>query len=115
MTLVFANRKEDEVIYPSPVNKIAQAQQDDPNLQALTNKDKYTLQLVENMKVFYKDNKLVVPATLPHRVFCWYHHDLQHLGSTFLEETLCISMQWKGICHTIQSCVKNCKKCQVNE
>ena len=35
MNLVFANSNEVEVIYSSMVKEISQAQQDDPNLQAL--------------------------------------------------------------------------------
>ena len=62
-----------------------------------------------------KMNKLVVPPTLQQWVVSWYPHYLQHPGSTRLEETLCIAMYWKGMHHTIQSYVKNCKKCQVNK
>ena len=103
MNLVFANSNEEEVIYPLTVKEIAQAQQDNPNLQALAAKDKYTMKLVENTKVLCKDDKLVIPAALHHRAVSWYHHYLQHPGSTCLEETLCIAMYWKGMRHTIQS------------
>ena len=101
MNLVFANSNEDEVIYPFTVNEIAQAQQDDPNLQVFAKKDKYTIQLVENTKVICKDNKLVVLVTLHHRAVSWYHHYLQHPGSKCLDETLRIALYWKGMCHTI--------------
>ena len=67
MNLVFANSNKEEVIYPLTAKEIAQAQQDDPNLQALAAKDKYTMKLVENMKVLCKDDKLVIPAALHHR------------------------------------------------
>ena len=90
-------------------------QQDFRNLQALAAKDKFTMKLVENTKVLCKEDKLVIPAALHHQAVNWYHHYLQHPGSTHLEETLHIAMYWKGMCHTIQSCVKNCKKCQVNK
>ena len=39
MNLVFANSNKEEVIYPLTVTEIAQAQQDDPNLQALEAND----------------------------------------------------------------------------
>ena len=92
MNLVFANSNKEEVIYPLMVKEIAQAQQDDPNLQALAAKDKYTMKLVENTKVLCKDDKLVIPAALHHWAVSWYHHYLQHPGSTRLEETLRIAM-----------------------
>ena len=97
MNLVFANSNKEEVIYPLMVKEIAQAQQDDPNLQALAAKDKYTMKLVENREVLCKDDKLVIPAALHQREVSWYHHYLQHPGSTHLEETLCIAMYWKGM------------------
>ena len=110
MNLVFANSNKDEVIYPLAVKVIAHAQQDNPSLQALAAKDKYTMKLVENTKVLCKDDKLVIPAALLHQTVSWYHHYLQHPVSTHLEETLCVAMYWKGMCRTIQSYVKNCKK-----
>ena len=73
------------------------------------------MQLVENTKVLCKDSKLAVSATLHHRAVSWYHHHVQHCGSTSLEETLSIALYWKGMCRTIQSFVKNCKKCQLNK
>ncbi len=115
MNLVFANSNEEEVIYPLTVKEIAQAQQEDPNLQALAAKDKYTMKLVENTKVLSKNDKLVIPAALHHQAVSWYHHYLQHPGSTRLEETLCIAMYWKGMCLTVWSYAKNCKTCQVNK
>ena len=115
MNLVFANSNKEEVIYPLAAKEIAQAQQDGHNLQALTNKDKYTIQQVENTKVLCTDNKLVVPATLHHRAVSWYYQYLQHPGSTCLEETLCIALYWRDMHQTIQSYVKKCKKCEVDK
>ena len=86
MNLVFANSNKEEVIYPLMSKEIAQAQQDDPNLQALVAKDKYTMKLVENTKALCKDDKLVIPAALHHQAVSWYHHYLQHPGSTRLEK-----------------------------
>ena len=53
------------MICPLRVKQIAQAQEDDPNLQALAAQDKYTIQLVKHTNV-RKDNKLVIPAALHH-------------------------------------------------
>ena len=83
------------------VKEIAQAQQDSPNLQAVAAKGQFTMKLVENTKVLCKDDKLVIPAALHHQAVSWYHHYLQHPGSTRLEETLCIAMHWKGMQRTI--------------
>ncbi len=47
MNLVFANRSEEEVIYPLTVNEIAEAQISDPSIQKLASDKRYTMQLVE--------------------------------------------------------------------
>jgi hypothetical protein len=44
-------------------------------------------QLIENTKVFCKEDKLIIPASLQHRAVSWYHHYLQHPGHSHLEET----------------------------
>ena len=58
---------------------------------------------------------LVVPKDLQDQVVAWYHHNLQHPGSTHLEETLRSAMYWKGMRHTIRSHVKKCHSFQVNK
>ena len=45
----------------------------------------------------------------------WFHHYLQHPGTKCDEETLHLSMNWKGLRTTVQSHVKNCHNCQVNK
>ena len=47
MNSVFANRSEEDVIYPLTVKEIAEAQEADPNIRKLTNDPQYTRQLME--------------------------------------------------------------------
>ena len=58
---------------------------------------------------------MVIPTSLQKWVVAWYHHYVQHPGNTRLEETLCLSMYWKGLRNTVQSHVKKCHSCQVNK
>ena len=51
MNIVFANRREEDVIYPLTVKEIAQAQEDDIGLKKLSKTDKYSTQLVEDSQV----------------------------------------------------------------
>eukprot|EP00804_Cyclotella_cryptica_P030682 CCRYP_009119-RA/>CCRYP_009119-RA protein AED:0.42 eAED:0.42 QI:0/-1/0/1/-1/1/1/0/168 len=88
MNQVFANRKEEDSIYPLTIREIAEAQQQD---ESLLNKG-YSTHLVENIKVLCKDGKLVIPKSLQHRAVAWFHHYLQHPGTKRLEETLRLSM-----------------------
>eukprot|EP00804_Cyclotella_cryptica_P015016 CCRYP_000603-RA/>CCRYP_000603-RA protein AED:0.40 eAED:0.42 QI:0/0/0/1/0/0/3/0/333 len=83
--------------------EIAEAQQDDESLQ---NKG-YSTQLVENIKVLCKDGKMIIPTSLQHHAVAWFHHYLLHPGTKHLEETLCLSMYWKGLRTTVQSHVKS--------
>ncbi len=92
MNFVFANRSKDNSIYPLTTREIAESQANDTQLAKLTTEEGYTTQLVENIKVLCKDGKLVIPKDLQDRAIAWYHHYLQHPGSTHLEETLCSAM-----------------------
>eukprot|EP00804_Cyclotella_cryptica_P019637 CCRYP_013980-RA/>CCRYP_013980-RA protein AED:0.47 eAED:0.47 QI:0/-1/0/1/-1/1/1/0/165 len=105
MNQVFANRNEEDSIYPLPTREIAEAQQED---ESLLNKG-YSTQLVENIDVLCKDGKMVIPKSLQHRAVAWFHHYLH------LEETLRLSMNWKGLRTKVQSHVKKCHSCQVNK
>ena len=58
---------------------------------------------------------MVIPKSLQHRAVAWYHHYLQHPGTKRIEETLRLSMYWKGLRTTVQSHVKKCHSCQVNK
>eukprot|EP00804_Cyclotella_cryptica_P011364 CCRYP_016036-RA/>CCRYP_016036-RA protein AED:0.17 eAED:0.17 QI:0/-1/0/1/-1/1/1/0/275 len=111
MNKVFANGNEEDSIYPLTTREIVEAQQEDDSLL-----DKgYSTQLVENIKVLCKDGKLVIPKSLQHRAVAWFHHYLQHPGTKHLEETLRLSIYWKGLRMTVQSHVKKCHSCQVNK
>ena len=115
MNFVFANRAEEAEIYPLTVREISRAQKDYKSMEKLAKKHNYKMQLVENIEVLCKDNKLVIPKSLQHRAVQWYHHYLQHPGHTRLEETLRAAMYWKGMRSTIRSYVKKCHSCQVNK
>ena len=115
MNLVFVNQDDEDAIYPLTTREIAEAQKHDVELNTMTEKYGYTTQLVENTKVLCKDNKMVIPTSLQHRAVAWYHHYLQHPGNMCLEETLYLSMYWKGLRKTVQSHVTKCHSCQVNK
>ncbi len=97
MNFVFANCSEDNAIYPLTTREIAESQSNDAQIARLTTEDGYTTELVENIKFLCKDDKLVIPKDLQDQAVAWYHHYLQHSGSTHLEETLCSALYWKGM------------------
>eukprot|EP00804_Cyclotella_cryptica_P024252 CCRYP_012531-RA/>CCRYP_012531-RA protein AED:0.27 eAED:0.36 QI:0/0/0/1/0/0/2/0/417 len=115
MNYAFAKRSEENAIYTLTVQEIAAAQQKDKMLDKLSLLEAYKPQLVGNVQVLCKDGKLVIPQELQQRAVQWYHHYLQHPGTTRLEETLCAVMYLKGLRHSVSTFVKNCHKCQVNK
>jgi hypothetical protein len=111
MNQVFANQNKEDSIYPLTTREIVEAQQEDESLQ----EQGYSTQLVENTEVLCKDGKMVIPKSLQHHVVAWFHHYLQHPGTKHLEETLHLSMYWKGLRMTVQSHVKKFHSFQVNK
>ena len=73
MNLVFANRSEENSIYPLTTREIAELQSKDAQLVTLTTQDGYSTKLAENIKVLCKDGKLIIPKDLHHRAVAWYH------------------------------------------
>jgi hypothetical protein len=115
MTHVFANRSDEEEIYPLTVIEIAAEQQHDKAIKQLKTSDKYKVLLIEDTSVLCRDGKLVIPKSLQHRAVSWYHHYLQHPGHSRLEETMKAAMYWTGMRNTVRSYVKKCHSCQTNK
>ena len=105
MKIVFANHSKETAINPLTVRGKG-AQTKDIMLEKLTLLKKYRPQLIENIQVLCKDGKLDIPWELQKQKVEWYHHYLQHPGTTCLEETLCTVMYWKCLQHSVRTYVK---------
>ena len=115
----FANRNEEDKIYPLPVKKIVEAQKADSlkqffKINAVLDNGLEVL-LIENESCICHKGRLVIPKPLQSCAVMRYHHYLQHPGHTCLEETMKAVIYWKGIRSTIRSKTKSCKTCQVNK
>jgi hypothetical protein len=88
INLVFANSSKDDAIYPLTVPEIAIAQKDDNTLSKLHKKYNYSFKLINSVKVLCKDGKLVILKNLQNCAVAWYHHYLQHPGTTHLLKRL---------------------------
>jgi hypothetical protein len=120
MNAVFANRNEDDKVYPLTTHEIAEAQRADASYKHLFKCNAVidqglAIKLIENTLCVCKDGRLVIPKPLQKCAVLWYHHYLQHPGHTRLEETLNAAMYWKGMRTTIRSLTKSRKTCQVNK
>ena len=73
--------------------------------------------VVEDTTVLvYRKVRLVIPTSeMQNRVIQWYHHYLQHPGTTRLEETIGAVMYWKDMRHMIQKHTKLCARCQLGK
>jgi len=116
----FANRNEEDEIYPLTVKEIVEAQKADSTLKqdikcnaVLDNG--LELLLIENESCICHKGRLVLPKPLQSHAVMWYHHYLQHPGHTCLEETMKSAIYWKGMRNSIRSKTKSCKTCQVNK
>jgi len=120
MNHVFANRNEEEEIFPLTVKEIVAAQKADPILKHFFKRNAVLdkgidLQLVENESCICNKGRLDIPKPSQRRATIWYHHYLQHPGHTHLKETMKAAIYWKGMCTTIRSITKSCKTCQINK
>jgi hypothetical protein len=73
------------------------------------------VRLVDDTYVVCQNGRIIIPKPLQRRAVLWYHHYLQHLGHTRLEETMKATMYWEGMRSTIRSLTKSCRSCQVNK
>ncbi len=93
-------KDEQEEIYPPTITEISDAQRHDKHLSRYfkrggasnTKTNRYNISLVEDTKVVTDNVKLVIPPCLQKDIVDWYHHYLQHPGSTRLEEMLRAAM-----------------------
>ncbi len=120
MNQVFANRSEEDEIYPLTVKEIVEVQQADSKLKhffkcnAVLDKE-LELQLIENKSCICHKGRLVILKPLQSCAVMWYHHYLQHHGHAHLKETMKAAIYWKGMRNTTRSKTKSCKTCQVNK
>ncbi len=106
MNQVFANRSEEDEIYPLPVKEIVEAQKADTKLKHFFKSNAVPvkgleLQLIENKSCICHKGRLVIPKPLQSRAVMWYHHYLQHPGHTRLKESMNAAIHWKGMRNTI--------------
>jgi hypothetical protein len=62
--LATSRNHEEDAIYPLTTREIVVAQEQDLALKTQANKEGYSTQLVKNMTVLCKDNKMIIPKSL---------------------------------------------------
>ena len=110
-------KEEQEEIYPPTITEISDAQRHNKHLSryfkrggaSSTKTNRYKISLVEDTKVVTDIRKLVIPSCLQKDIVAWYHHYLQHTGSTRLEETLRAAMTWDGLHKNVRMQTESCR------
>ena len=114
---VFATNLSDDEIYPLTVSEIADAQRADPTWKKLFKEERSKsgirkVIIDETEVLVFEKSRLVIPSVLRSRALQWYHHYLQHPGTSRLEETLIAVMYWPGLRADVKRLVKSCERCQ---
>ena len=89
----FANRNEEDEVYPLTVKEIVEAQKANSTLKQYFKRNAVLdigleLLLIENESCICHKGRLVLPKPLQSHAVMWYHHYLQDPGHTRLEETM---------------------------
>ena len=71
MNLVFAKQEDEEAIYLRTTREIAETQRHDHTLNTMADKHGYTTELVENIKVLFIDDEMVIPTSLQQGAVAW--------------------------------------------
>jgi hypothetical protein len=121
----FANRGEEEEIYPLTVPEIADAQRADKHLHKIFKRGgdttaqvtrRYQVSIIEETEVITDENfKMVIPDPLCKRAVQWMHIWLQHPGASRLEGTLRHTMTWPNMRGMVKRYTKYCRSCQINK
>jgi len=123
---IFTHELDDEdEVYPATIREIADAQREDKDLKhifkALDPKKKYIKPMYfdKELVLVYEDDKkrprLVIPKKLQSKVISWYHHYLQHPGRDRMEETLALTMYWRGMRADVKKFCRYCPRCQLGK
>ena len=102
----FANRNEEDKIYPLTVKEIVEAQKADSTLKQYFKRNAVLdngleLLLIENESCICHKGRLVLPKPLQSRAVMWYHHYLQHPGHT--NDEICDILERNEKHHPIQN------------
>jgi hypothetical protein len=115
---VFANRSEEEEIFPLNTPEIVETQKADDKLKHCVKRNTVLdkgleVRIVDNTYMVCKDGRMIIAKPLQRRAVLWFHHYLQHPGHIHLEETIKATMYRKGMRTSIRSITKSYRAFQI--
>ena len=108
----------DNAIFPLDYNRIALAQQQDPQLAALRQRspqDFVPRQMTPQVQLITHKNRIFVPTQYSVRILRWYHNSLNHCGEEKLRKTFNENFFSPKASETIKDICSKCEICQVNK
>ena len=73
----------------------------------------YTYNTVEDVKLFHKNNQILVPQLKQQSVFDWYHTILIHPGESQMIKNIKLVFTLNGLNKQVKNLVKICHECQM--
>jgi len=101
--------------FPLNFERIAQEQQQDPNILPLADQDEFELQEFQGVELVCKSHqdqwKIVLPDALIEPTMAWYHIVLGHCGITRMETTLSNHLWFASMRRRIKEYIEGCNHC----
>ena len=119
---VMTMSKVDDPSYPLDLKSMREAQLIDDNLIRILknhlsgrgkNNTIYTYKTVEDIKLAYKTNQILVPRSKLQNVLDWYHTVLIHSDEARMVESIKLVFTWSGLNKQAKELVKTSHKCQI--
>ena len=109
------NNIDEDDEFPIDFNVISNHQSNDYNLNAAVRAERtrkiYDIKFINNIKLIFFKNKVVLPESLVRSVVAWYHDNLNHPGINRTFETINMHFTCKGLQRLVQEHVSSCTIC----
>ena len=107
------NNIDEEDEFPLDFNVISQHQsRDDVLKRSMTANPKlYQAKFVNNTKLLFYKNKVILPSSLVRSVVSWYHDNLNHPRIQRTYKTVNMHFTCKGLCRIVETHVSSCAIC----
>jgi len=105
--------------FPLQFDRIATAQQADPELLALADRDDYDIQTFAGTELIARRHndrwKILIPNSMAQPTIAWYHNVLGHAGVSRLTEALLNHLWLPNAKKRISDYIRTCDDCQRNK
>ena len=107
------NTVEEEDEFPMDFSVISKHQANDNALDQMVRREveKFDIKYVNDTRIIFYRNKVVIPSSLVLPIITWYHNNLNHPGINRTYETINMHFTCKGLKNTVRDHVLSCSTC----